>query len=142
MVPEWQKELQKKDLGFTPRPTVCPICGGQVIFGFMEELGLKPYQSGFCYYCPTCGAYVATHRHRTKEALGVLGNSKDRKLRAYCHQLFDEHWESSKGRENAYIALADALNIRYDDCHFGHMRGEILEEAIEIIKDWGDRMFS
>ena len=141
MIPEWQKELEKVDLGFTTRPTVCPVCGGDVEYGRMEDYGIKPFQSGYCYICKDCGAYVATHKHRTKEALGVLGNAEDRRLRAECHNLFDRHWESTKGRNEAYIALADALNIRYSDCHFGYMRGDMLRQAKEIIKGWDNKLF-
>lgn len=36
---------------FDSRPTICPVCGGNVIYGKMKDFGLTPYQSGYCYIC-------------------------------------------------------------------------------------------
>lgn len=115
------------------RPTICNICGGKVIYGSMVEFGLEPYQSGKCYYCTECGAYVGTHRNRPKDALGVLGSSDTRKLRALCHEEFDKHYMSLTARDRLYYMLSLELSIPKEKCHFGYFDKDMLEKAMQIM---------
>lgn len=126
---------------FDSRPTICPICGGHVSYGKMKDFGINPYQSGFCYHCDQCNAYVGTHRKNPKDALGVLGGYDERKLRFLCHEEFDKHYYSLIGKNRAYNRLSKELNIKFDDCHFGHMNADLLTKSLEIMKGWGKNCF-
>lgn len=123
---------------YDSRPTVCPECDGKVIYGKMIDFGLKPFQSGKCYYCIDCGAYVGTHQNRPREALGRLADGKTRHMRMICHKEFDKHWESSAGKDRLYYKLSKELGIKKDDCHFGYMDYEQLNKAYCIMQNWGD----
>lgn len=124
---------------FDPMPSECNNCGGKrVIYGRMTEFGIKAYQSGYCYYCLDCGAYVGTHMNRPKEALGILSDSKTRKLRVTCHKEIDKHWYSSAGKNRAYYRLSQEMGMKSENCHFGYMDYEQLVEALHIMKKWGD----
>lgn len=52
-------------------PTKCNICDGKVIYTSNKIIYGKEFGSGKCYYCTECGAYVGTHKSRSKEALGL-----------------------------------------------------------------------
>lgn len=126
---------------FNPCPTVCNICGGTVVYGKMEEFGLEPYQSGYCYHCESCGAYVGTHKNRKKEALGILAYGDTRYLRSICHQKMDEAYYSRNGRRIAYHVLARELGLTKDECHFGHMERDMLERSFAIMSNWKPNQF-
>ena len=119
-------------------PNVCNICNGKVEYKKMKDVGITPFQSGYCYICTACGAYVGTHRNRPKEALGILANSKTRQLRMICHEEFDKHWMTTAGKNRAYFALSRALGIKKEDCHFGYMDAKMLIKSMEIMDKWGD----
>ena len=43
-----------------------------------------------------------------------------RRRRAMCHAAFDPLWKrGAMTRNEAYKALAEAMQIDYDDCHIG-----------------------
>lgn len=115
------------------RPTKCNICGGKVIYGTLKEFGLKEYQSGKCYYCSKCRAYVGTHRNQPQDALGTLADGKTRALRAKCHEEFDKHYMSLTARDTLYYMLAKEMGIPKEECHFGHFNQKQLEEAMQIM---------
>lgn len=123
---------------FDSRPNKCNVCGGSVTYGRMIDFGLRPYQSGYCYYCKNCGAYVGTHKKSNKEALGILSNGKTRKLRVICHNEFDKHWMSLSGKNKAYFRLSKEMEIKSEECHFGYMDEKQLKQALTIMKGWGD----
>ena len=121
------------------RPTTCNICGGDVIYGKMEDFQLKPYQSGYCYLCTRCGAYIGTHKHEPEVALGILGDPETRKLRAICHEEFKRHYMSLTARSTLYYMLATEMGLTLEECHFGHFTKEQLEKSMEIMKTkWKD----
>ncbi len=126
---------------FDARPVKCPICGSHVSYGKLTDFGLEPYQSGYCYHCDSCGAYVGTHKNNPKDALGVLSTGNVRRLRAICHEEMEKHYYSSTGRNRAYYSLSKALNLKKDDCHFGHMNEEQLLKALKIMKGWEKMCF-
>ena len=117
---------------FDSRPTRCN-CGGTVVYGKMEKFGLRPYQSGYCYICQKCGAYVGTHQNRPKDALGILATGDTRRLRVLCHEEFDKHWMSTAGKSRVYYRLSKEMGIKKEDCHFGYMQKDQLVEALSII---------
>lgn len=122
---------------FDVYPEKCNVCKGVVIYADMKAMGITPYQSGKCYYCTNCGAYVGTHQNRPKEALGILANGNVRKLRMECHEEFDKHWVSLAGKDRAYYQLSKELGIPYESCHFGHMNESTLLTSLKIMKKWG-----
>lgn len=122
---------------FDTRPTRCS-CGGKVHFGKMEDFGIVPFQSGYCYICEKCHSYVGTHQNRPKDALGILAGNDVRKLRVLCHKEFDRHWMSTAGKGRAYYKLSKELGIKKDDCHFGYMEKEMLQTALAVMQGWGD----
>lgn len=121
-------------------PTVCNLCGGNVIYTSNKAIYSKPYGSGMCYLCTSCGAYVGTHVPRPKEAFGILADKQMRELKMQCHSLFDALWmdkptvkERRLARKKAYSILADKLGIDEDCCHFGYFDTELLCEALTLL---------
>ena len=119
-------------------PTVCNVCHGKVEYKRMEDIGIEPYQSGFCYACKDCGAYVGTHKKQPKIALGILGTGTERYLRLICHEEFDKHWVSLAGKNRAYYRLSKELGIKSEDCHFGHFNKEMLLKALDVMQEMGN----
>jgi len=119
-------------------PEICNVCGGKVEYRRMQDVGITPYQSGFCYICTECNAFVGTHQNRPKEALGILAHGNTRYLRRVCHEEFDKHWMTLAGKDRAYFQLSKDLGIKAEDCHFGYMDAKMLKKALEIMKNWGD----
>lgn len=119
-------------------PSKCNICGGEVEYKKLKDVGLESFQSGWCYICTNCGAYVGTHKNRPKEALGILAHKDTRRLRMICHEEFDRHWTSIAGKNRAYYRLSKLLGIPKENCHFGHMDNEMLLKALEAMQNLGD----
>jgi hypothetical protein len=117
-------------------PTKCNICGGEVVYQSNALLYGKEHGSGKCYFCLQCGAYVGTHYPRPREALGVLANREMRDMRVKCHNIFDRLWECSEDRQEYYEALAEALDIPLEECHFGYFDLSTLYNAYKILKEW------
>ena len=119
------------------RPVKCKICGGPVIYERSETSA-----SGFRYRCQKCGASVNTHKPRPKDAMGELGDSETRALRAKCHELFDIRWKekavgaiSEKAARTAeYVHLARYLGINEQECHFGYMGKDMLAKALKYLQ--------
>lgn len=115
------------------RPEKCNICGGKVVFGNMSDFGLNSYQSGKCYICTNCGAYVGTHKNQPQDALGTLADGKTRALRTKCHEEFDKHYMSLTAKDTLYYMLSIEMGISKEECHFGHFNREQLEKALNIM---------
>ena len=131
-----KRKQQQGNSKFDPRPIYCHACGIRLEYGKMDDFGIRPFGSGYCYYCPGCGRYVATHKKKTKDALGIPGTDEERRLRRKCHEAFDATYDASRGRNRAYHTLAKALNLKEEDCHFGYMEKDMLEKSLEIIYSW------
>lgn len=123
------------------QPTICNLCGGQVIYTSNSRIYGREYGSGKCYLCTKCGAYVGTHIPRPEEAFGILANEEMRDMKKKCHDLFDKKWlcektvrKAKKARKKAYVELAKSLNIPIKDCHFGYFDMDMLNKAYEILK--------
>ena len=118
-------------------PTICNICGGEVIFTSNSAVYGKEYGSGKCYLCKNCGAYTGTHRPRPRDALGLLADEKMRKGKVMCHELFDARWrgkpKAQKKRRDLYSWLAGKMELSVDDCHFGYFDIHQLRKAYRIL---------
>lgn len=122
-------------------PTICNICGGEVIYTSNSIVYGKEYGSGKCYYCTRCGAFVGTHKPRPTEALGILSTKEMRQMKMACHNLFDKKWKNEPtsrkrhiARSKAYKWLAGQLNISVNDCHFGFFDMDMLQRAYTILQ--------
>ena len=122
-------------------PTKCNLCGGAVVYISNSKIYGREYGSGKCYYCTSRGAYVGTHKPRTKEALGILGNAEMRETKMKCHELFDRQWKNEKtqakrriARKKAYADLSVRMNIPVNECHFGYFGMDMLNKAYGILK--------
>lgn len=111
----------------------CPFCNGQVVFTTNDKLYGKKYGNGMCYMCMNCKASVGCHKNG--EPLGLLANKKMKKLKMECHSLFDPIWKSRKASRSAlYKKLAKSLEIRVENCHFGHFDTPKLNEALKVLR--------
>lgn len=126
---------------FDSRPSVCNLCGGKVIYDKMVNVGIAPYQSGYCYYCTSCHAFVGTHRKHPKDALGILAKGDVRRMRIICHEELDRHWTTTSGKNRAYFRLSKELGIKSENCHFGYMDYDLLNRSLEIMHSWGNINF-
>lgn len=118
-------------------PTICNICGSSVKLISNKQIYGQSYGSGYAYVCTNCGARVGTHKG-TKIALGILSDSKTRKLRMECHSLFDLFWkgknQSTLKRYDCYNQLAKVLKINITQCHFGYFDYEQLRMVRKILR--------
>lgn len=121
-------------------PTVCNICGGDVVFTSNSVIYGREYGSGKCYLCTSCGAYVGTHKPRPREALGILADSEMREMKKKCHEIFDSIWqcESTRKRKHLkrralYKQLSDLMGIPEENCHFGYFDAEQLSHAYQVV---------
>ena len=124
----------KRSTNYQEIPKICPDCKGKVVYGKMEDFGITPYKSGYCYKCESCGNYIVTHKTDRKRAIGTIADSETKYLRLKCHEYMDTLWESSRQRRYYYMKLAKEMDLPYQECHFGYMNKEQLERAIEILK--------
>lgn len=119
-------------------PTKCNLCGGKVEYIDNSMIYGRRFGSGFCYRCKECGAYVGTHRHRPKEAMGLLADAQMRQMKIACHDLFDAMWRTDGGRHGRrrsrlYAKLAEQMGIPVEECHFGYFDMELLRQAYKIL---------
>jgi hypothetical protein len=118
-------------------PKQCPFCGHEIIKTSNKELYGKEYGNGQIYLCRNCKASVGTYPNGIP--LGVLANREMKILKQACHDLFDHVWKSrSLPRYKAYAVLSERLDIKIQDCHFGHFDTPMLLESLKIMSrsDW------
>ena len=120
-------------------PTICNLCGGEVVYISNANIYGKPYGSGYCYFCTKCGGYVGTHKPRPKEAFGIIANSSMRKAKRICHDIFDKLWKTRTERQELYKRLADEMGIPFEYCHFGYFNMYQLRLAYTILKGWEEK---
>ncbi len=131
--------MQKQSiLNVDLHPTRCNLCGGQVEYIRNSEIYGRSYGSGWVYRCKNCGAYVGTHIHHKRDALGILSNREMRFWKQICHEVFDKQYKGKKNaiykRNMAYINLAKKLNIPVESCHFGYFDLPMLKKAYQIMQ--------
>lgn len=113
------------------QPKVCNICGGKVVYERNHKTN-----SGYCYFCKKCGAWVGTHKNDPKIALGPLADSETRKKRLELHRLLDRFWRSGATRTKLYEQLAKELEIDVENCHIAKLDIIMLEKAEKILIQW------
>lgn len=133
-----------------PVPTECPHCGSPVdiahhrdIYG--SECGSWPWM----YVCTgeDCDARVGMHPF-TNLPLGTMATAAERRARQWAKQPFEQLWKGRvvyRGgvrvrlkpvmtRSQAYQALAKALCIPEEHCHFGYFDIETCRRARKAIE--------
>ena len=113
-------------------PTICPYCGGKVIFTDSAVLyGGKSY--GMVYLCTNCNASVGVHRG-TKIPLGTLANAALKMKRRETHAVFDGYWKAHNiPRTDAYKWLAQQMGLPEYRTHIGQMDMAQCEQVIQLV---------
>lgn len=87
-----------------------------------------------CGNFPLCDARCGCHKG-THKPLGTLADKETRKLREMVHAAFDPMWKKGGLKRNvAYLKLAEAMQIRYDECHVGMFNAMRCKAALDCIK--------
>lgn len=110
---------------------ICPYCGETAEFVSSAEVyGGRDY--GYIYLCRPCDAYVGCHGNST-EPLGTLANAELRGWRNRAHAAFDAAWKTGgMQRTDAYIWLADQLEMPDETCHIGMFDTATCKRVIKI----------
>lgn len=107
---------------------LCPYCLRKTVFTNSSVIYGRSY--GMVYFCSPCNAYVGVHKG-TKTALGRVATSELREKKKSAHKVFDKLWrEGEMSRSEAYLWLADRMNIQPKYCHIGMMNIEECEQVI------------
>lgn len=123
-----------------PVPTVCNVCGGNVVIKTHKDIYGRDYSDWpYAYGCNSCGAYVGLHPF-TAIPLGTLANKETRQARNQAKAPFEViHKHGYLSRSDAYQMLADKLGIEKEECHFGWfdigMCRKAFAAASEILKE-------
>lgn len=112
----------------------CPYCHkeaklvkGTKVYPMRPDLAMK-----YFYLCEPCEAWVGCHP-TSRIPLGRLADSKLRSAKRACHEVFDPIWEKKlKTRKEAYVWLAQELDIPFVDCHIGMFDFETCIKVIEL----------
>ena len=90
----------------------------------------KPF--GLRWYCPEPGCPIACLDRVTSTPADGL----TRKLRIHCHDEFDRLWKSREmSREDAYLWLRIALNLKKDDAHIGNLNAAQCTKLLACLAD-------
>lgn len=113
-------------------PTICPYCGGKVIFTDSAVLyGGKSY--GDIYLCTNCNASVGVHKG-TKKPLGTLANSALKLKRMETHRVFDGWWKAQGiTRSEGYGWLAEQMKLPVYLTHIGQFDMAQCEQVIQLV---------
>jgi len=114
------------------KPTICPYCGGKVIFTDSSVMYGRSY--GMVYLCTNCGASVGVHKG-TQKPLGTLANAALRNKRRETHAVFDSFWKQRKmNRTEAYKWLARQMQLPEYRAHIGQMDMEQCAQVIRVVQ--------
>lgn len=116
-----------------PKITMCEHCGGDV------EVAKNSVIYGVCYgdypwvyICQDCRSYVGIHKG-TDIPLGTLATPEMRQARKECKPYFFEMMEAlNLNRSQAYKILAERLNIKPSECHFGMFDVDMCNKAKSV----------
>ena len=117
----------------TDKKIFCDYCGKEaVLVGGVE---IYPHRKDLYHrkfwMCKDCDAYVGTHKNGVP--LGRLANSELRAEKIKTHAAFDKLWKKGKQtRSEAYIWLAEKLEISSKQCHIGIFDVDMCKKVISI----------
>jgi len=110
-------------------PLICPDCGSRMI--------RRNSMYGLFYGCsqfPECRASHGCHQI-TGMPLGIPANKETKEVRIAAHEAFDILWNggaSKMSRKEAYMWLADKLQLPNDECHIGRFDKEMCGRVIAV----------
>lgn len=120
---------------------ICPYCRSPAVLRPRYEItGLGTDLLWVCTRYPACDAYVGCHKPSRNMPsgvpLGTLANRQLRTARSLAHHRFDVWWQRGGfSRKEAYLMLADALNIEPDKAHIGMCNLEQCEAIAEMFRN-------
>lgn len=92
-----------------------------------------------CGNYPQCDAYVRTHPGTTIP-VGTLANHELRTLRNRAHHYFDQLYSSGRmSKQDAYLWLADLLQVPLSKAHIGFLGEYYCTQVIEESQKLLDR---
>lgn len=138
--------MKCKKKGIDPTRMRCQYCGGTAVLRSADGIYRKNPNHTMLYVCsnyPHCDAYVRTHSG-TSIPVGTLANSKLRKLRYQAHHYFNQLYCSElMSKQEAYLWLAELLQIPPSEAHIGllgeYYCGEVIKESKRLLAQ-GNRM--
>ena len=121
----------------------CTHCNAHLSLGNGITIGhyKKEYANKPFWYCDNTKhglVYVACHKD-TVIPLGFAGDYNLRQLRLDAHKSFDSLWSGRTAhmrRKDAYIWLANKLNIPSGDCHIGWFDCAECQTVVDLISDY------
>jgi hypothetical protein len=127
-------------------PPVCPYCGAKSTLWPDSHVYRRGYDSKVwcCDNWPVCDSYVGVHPD-TNIPLGRLANKELRNNRIAYKRVFNFLWQDAmkskryskgKARTAAYRWLAEQLQIKQEDCHFGWWDNDMVIKAGMICINW------
>jgi len=125
----WVHDDQKpvKICEYCEEPAV--LVTGKVIYPHRPDLAKKKI-----WYCAPCKAYVGCHRDGITP-LGRLADEELRKAKMAAHAAFDPKWKTGRlTRSQAYIWLAEKLNIPEEHCHIGMFDKTMCQRVVKLCK--------
>ncbi|GGY87892.1 zinc-finger-containing protein [Shewanella fodinae] len=132
-----RKALKRVGDDALPIPTKCE-CGGKVILSKNSVIynGKEYGDWPFVYHCTCCDRYVGLHPN-TDIPLGTLADKCLRDARKSCKPPFNKIWQLGfMSRDEAYIWLANKLDIDKTKCHFGLFDENMCEKARTLCEDF------
>ena len=124
---------KKRKKGMHPSAMRCQYCGGTVVLRSADGIYRDNPNHTMLYVCsnyPHCDAYVRTHPG-TNIPVGTLANRKLRMLRNEAHHQFDQLYRSGiMSKQDAYLWLADLLQMPLSKAHIGYLGEYYCNEVI------------
>lgn len=122
---------------FREPPKKCDVCNSlNVRYTTNDEIYGRIYGNGGCYLCDDCKSYVGVHDTKNKKPLGRLATKEMRLLKMKCHDKFDPLWRNANfKRKDCYGYLAEKLDLRLRETHFGWFDIEYLNKALEVLEN-------
>jgi ssDNA-binding Zn-finger/Zn-ribbon topoisomerase 1 len=133
---------KKKKKGMNPSGMRCQYCGGTVVLRSADGIYHDNSRNTMLYVCsnyPQCDAYVRTHPGTTIP-VGTLANHELRTLRNRAHHYFDQLYSSGRmSKQDAYLWLADLLQVPLSKAHIGFLGEYYCTQVIEESQKLLDR---
>lgn len=133
---------KKRKKGMNPSAMRCQYCGGTVVLRSADGIYRDNSNRTMLYVCsnyPHCDAYVRTHPG-TNIPVGTLANRKLRMLRNEAHHQFDQLYRSGiMSKQDAYLWLADILQMPLSEAHIGYLGEYYCNEVIAESKKLLDK---
>ena len=135
--------MRQSSVHSKPEHYICPYCSGQLTLGNGSTIGhyRKEYVIKAFWYCGNKEhdlAYVGCHKD-TAIPLGFVANFNLRQLKVDAHKAFNSLWSGKTAhmtRKQAYIWLADKLNVPANECHIGWFKSVKCQLVVDLISDY------